>query len=1208
MANVDANLGYYTDELSFGKTSIVTRGEFCYILTVSHNNDKTGITLLFMRLKKIKLAGFKSFVDPTSIPFPDDMTAIVGPNGCGKSNVIDAVRWVLGESSAKNLRGDAMVDVIFNGSSARKPVSQCTVELVFDNTSGRIQGEFASYNEISVKRLVSKDGQSSYFLNNSKCRRRDVTDLFLGTGLGPRSYAIIEQGTISRLIESKPQELRVFIEEAAGISKYKERRRETENRIRHTKENLERLEDVRGELGAQLQKLEKQAVAAKQYKALKQQERQYRSELVAIRWSNFNDTIITLEQKAQQQETDLQAFIARQRGDEKEITVYKTRQQEHKQQLQNTQQVYFRLGTDITRLEQNQLHSKQRIAQITQELATLQEAVNDSELEQKTSAQRLSDLNHVITLDAPEHELTAQALEDAIWQLQSLEERLANEQNQWREQEQTHQKCKQQSQNNHEKIQSILAMQMRTQERVGEISNEITTLQTTEFSQQISLANKAQQLAQSQFDEAQVSYQAVTETLHQAELNWRSADDERAHTKGELHALNAQISALKGVQNLAVGHQDHQQQLTDMGIESQPWQASLTVTPGWERAVEAVTAQWQNALLLNYPKDIANLLVTKEMQGLAVIFGNVPSLEPKANTLGSVLHDCHFPLWMGDIRLVQSRDDAMKQQISLDLGQSVVSADGLWVGSDWLIDGCKEEESGIIQRTNAIVSLETKQPDIELRCDIAQQESVQAQQNVERLSQDKEHHRNALSACEGDLNKCKNRCQWLVQQQQSDSQRQRKLDVELQRQKAVLGEEETQLTDLRAQTDALAETLVTLNEQQTDIEQQREQLNKQIREQRHQVDNLKNRQHQHALTLKGQQTEQQNLLIAQGRETAQLQNMLYKKEQLTSELTQLSGPLTDQVEQLQSMLREHHLLDETQQKLQITLGDIEHELGQIEKGQQAINTQIQQMQVNVQNTKLECEGYRVRANSVVEQLNEMKIQLDPLLESLNENANEKQWQIYLERTVASVAKLGAVNLAAVEEYDVQAQRKQHLDEQNQDLESALETLEQAIRKIDKETRSRFKNTFDQVNNGLQTLFPKVFGGGSAYLALTDDDLLETGVSIMARPPGKKNSTIHLLSGGEKALAALSLVFAIFQLNPAPFCLLDEVDAPLDDANVGRFCKLVSEMSSSVQFIYITHNKIAMEMASHLTGVTMAEPGVSRMVAVDVEQALAIAQA
>ena len=401
---------------------------------------------------------------------------------------------------------------------------------------------------------------------------------------------------------------------------------------------------------------------------------------------------------------------------------------------------------------------------------------------------------------------------------------------------------------------------------------------------------------------------------------------------------------------------------------------------------------------------------------------------------------------------------------------------------------------------------------------------------------------------------------------------------------------------------------MTMQEQQIVIEQQRDSLNNQIREQRHQLDNLKNQQHQHALTLKGQQAEQQNLQVIQTRESAQLQNMFYKKEQLAAEHKQLSTPLDEQVDLLQTLLLEHKELDAKQQELQIKLGEIEHELGLIEKGQQGINTQIQQMQQNVQNTKLECEGYRVRANSIVDQLNEMKVQIEPLLETLSDAADEKQWQTYLERTVADVARLGAVNLAAVEEYDVQAQRKQHLDEQNQDLESALETLEQAIRKIDKETRSRFKNTFDQVNNGLQTLFPKVFGGGSAYLALTDDDLLETGVSIMARPPGKKNSTIHLLSGGEKALTALSLVFAIFQLNPAPFCLLDEVDAPLDDANVGRFCKLVSEMSSSVQFIYITHNKIAMEMASHLTGVTMAEPGVSRMVAVDVEQALAIAQA
>ena len=1161
-----------------------------------------------MRLKKIKLAGFKSFVDPTTIPFVEDMTAIVGPNGCGKSNVIDAVRWVLGESSAKNLRGDAMVDVIFNGSSARKPVSQCTVELVFDNTLGRIQGEFASYNEISVKRLVSKDGQSNYFLNNTKCRRRDVTDLFLGTGLGPRSYAIIEQGTISRLIESKPQELRVFIEEAAGISKYKERRRETETRIRHTKENLERLEDVRGELGTQLQKLEKQALAAKRYKELKHQERQYRSELAAVRWLNFNDAIVTLEHQAQQQETDLEAFIARQRGDEKEITNYRTRQQEHKQQLQNTQQAYFRLSNDITRLEQNQLHNKQRIAQINQELVTLQEAITDSEKEYGNSAQRLLDLTAIIDQHEPEHALAEQVLEDAAWELQSGEERLAGKQHQWREQEQSHQKYKQQAQSYHGKFQSTMAMQMRTQERISEINAEIKSLQSADFELQIEEANKAQQRNKVKFDDAQLRYQTLSEKLHQAELDWRECSEQKSQASGQLHAVDAQIAALQSVQDLANGHQDLQQALLDENITTKPWLTSLKVAAGWEKALETVTAQWQNALLIEHADDIDSVLLQNEMHGLVVVFDDAKALETKVNTLSSVLSDCCYPKWMGDIKIALTRQEALAKRVTLYTGQSVVSPDGLWAGRDWLFDGCSDEQRGAIQRANAITVLETTRLDRQSVLALAVDTSERAAQDVDRLNQEKEDANRSLANCSDELNKSKNHVQWLVQQQQSDSHRQHKLEAELHRQQQVLNQEELQLAEFTAQTEELADTLMTMQEQQIVIEQQRDSLNNQIREQRHQLDNLKNQQHQHALTLKGQQAEQQNLQVIQTRESAQLQNMFYKKEQLAAEHKQLSTPLDEQVDLLQTLLLEHKELDAKQQELQIKLGEIEHELGLIEKGQQGINTQIQQMQQNVQNTKLECEGYRVRANSIVDQLNEMKVQLEPLLETLSDAADEKQWQTYLERTVADVARLGAVNLAAVEEYDVQAQRKQHLDEQNQDLESALETLEQAIRKIDKETRSRFKNTFDQVNNGLQTLFPKVFGGGSAYLALTDDDLLETGVSIMARPPGKKNSTIHLLSGGEKALTALSLVFAIFQLNPAPFCLLDEVDAPLDDANVGRFCKLVSEMSSSVQFIYITHNKIAMEMASHLTGVTMAEPGVSRMVAVDVEQALAIAQA
>ncbi|MDO6840607.1 chromosome segregation protein SMC [Paraglaciecola chathamensis] len=1164
-----------------------------------------------MRLKKIKLAGFKSFVDPTSIPFVDDMTAIVGPNGCGKSNVIDAVRWVLGESSAKNLRGDAMIDVIFNGSSARKPVSQCTVELVFDNTSGRIQGEFASYNEISVKRLVTKDGQSSYFLNNAKCRRRDVTDLFLGTGLGPRSYAIIEQGTISRLIESKPQELRVFIEEAAGISKYKERRRETENRIRHTKENLERLDDVRGELGAQLQKLEKQAAAAKRYKELKQQERQLRNELAAIRWSNFNTKIVSLEQLTHQQEADLEAFIARQRGDEKEITLYRTRQQDLKQQLQDSQQAYFRLGTDITRLEQNQLHSKQRISQINQELGTLNEAIQDSEAEQKTNVLRVADLTATIDKYEPEHALAEQALEDATWQLQNIEERTLTQQNQWREQEQTYQKYKQQAQSYHGKIQSILAMQMRSEERISEIKSEINSLDSEEFNVQIEQAQAQQQLAQEQHDEAQLLYQAQSDALHQAQLDWRTFSDAQTKIQGELHALEAQINALQGVQDLSKGHEEYQQKLLEKGIDSQPWQASLSVAPGWESAVEAVSAQLKNALLVQSSCDIT-LLEEAKWQGIALVLDNQSGHQEDSSmeegTLSSVMGECVFPQWMADIRITKTREEAVALRQSLGKGQSVVSADGLWIGENWALDGCSEDAGGSILRANMISTLESKLPAIQQQCDTAQRSNEQAQQNVERLNQSKEQAQSTLSRCSDALSQKKNHAQWLTQQQQTNAQRSQKLQVELQKQQEILLKEQADLAETTAQTEELAETLLGLEDQQTDIEKQREALNNQLREQRHQVDNLKAQLHQGALTLKGHQGELQNLKSIHAKEAAQLQNMHYKKEQLNSELTLLSTPLDEQGDALQTMLLRHNTLDEEQKKLHSELGEIEHQLDVVEKGQQGINAQIHQMQQNIQASQVECEGYRVRAKSVIEQLNEAKVQLQPLLEKVGEATDEKRWQEQLDRTVAAVARLGAVNLAAVEEYDVQAQRKQHLDEQNQDLESALETLEQAIRKIDKETRTRFKNTFDRVNNGLQTLFPKVFGGGSAYLALTDDDLLETGVSIMARPPGKKNSTIHLLSGGEKALTALSLVFAIFQLNPAPFCLLDEVDAPLDDANVGRFCKLVSEMSASVQFIYITHNKIAMEMASHLTGVTMAEPGVSRMVAVDVEQALAIAQA
>ncbi|MFT6897769.1 MAG: chromosome segregation protein [Paraglaciecola sp.] len=1157
-----------------------------------------------MRLTKIKLAGFKSFVDPTSIPFPDDMTAIVGPNGCGKSNVIDAVRWVLGESSAKNLRGDAMTDVIFNGSTARKPVSQCTVELVFDNSAGRIKGEYAAYQELSVKRTVSRDGQSGYLLNHAKCRRRDVTDLFLGTGLGPRSYAIIEQGTISRLIESKPQELRVFIEEAAGISKYKERRRETETRIRHTKENLERLADVRGELGQQLQKLERQAVAARKYKTLKQQEREYKAQLAALRWRKHSEKIAALEKDAAVQQADIDAYVAQQRGDEKNIVLRREQQQDLKQQLQDIQQRYFSLGTDITRLEQNQIHSKQRRQQIEQELSDLQRGIADSEQRAKQTAQQLHLLSEKQVSSEPELDIVEQTLHQAQDDLQISEESFAQQQNQWRTQDQAFNQHQQQAQSCDSKIQSIMDLQVRTQHRIGELSQELKELQDNVLEQEIqqakdAVASQKRQLAieQSQLQGAQLAHQQLISKL-------RDFEQAGLRKQGKTQELTARCSALKSIQQLSSQSAQLQEQLEQQNLSAQSWWQTLKVKPGWEPAFETVTMGWQQAMLLHSRPDIEQ---TRGIKGATLLFAQQMTDSYAANSLASKIDNKHVPGWLSCILVADSLAVAQQMLASLQPWQSVITPDGIWLAQDWLITGCQEQDGGLLQRAKLIEQLEEQiqVADEDHQQHIKQLSALQERGNV--LEGDWQQAREALSTCQQTLGQQQNQCDFLQQQQAQTTQRQQKLRLELDQQQDRLADECQQLEVLTKQAQELEKQLASLGDQQLDVDTLRDKLEQNIRTKRNQVESGKNQRHQLALQIQAVQSQQESLLSAGQRDVTILKDMQQKSAGLHAELSQILEPLSDQTQMLQTLLEQRLATELEQQRLSVLLGQADDYLAGVAKGQQGVNAKIQQMQQGLQSINIEAEGFRVRAKGILEQLQEMQQLLKPVLEAMPGNARESLWQEHVEQTAAALDRLGAVNLAAVEEYDVQAQRKKHLDEQHEDLTSALEILEQAIRKIDKETRTRFKTTFEQVNQGLQNLFPKVFGGGSAYLDLTDTDLLETGVTIMARPPGKKNSTIQLLSGGEKALTALSLVFAIFALNPAPFCLLDEVDAPLDDTNVGRFCKLVSEMSKNVQFIYITHNKIAMEMATHLTGVTMAEPGVSRMVAVDVDEALAIAQ-
>jgi chromosome segregation protein len=1162
-----------------------------------------------MRLKKIKLAGFKSFVDPTTIPFPDDMTAVVGPNGCGKSNVIDAVRWVLGESSAKNLRGDSMTDVIFNGSTARKPVSQCSVELVFDNSSGRIQGEYAGYNELSVKRIVTKEAQSSYLLNNTKCRRRDVTDLFLGTGLGPRSYAIIEQGMISRLIESKPQELRVFIEEAAGVSKYKERRRETETRIRHTKENLERLEDVRGELGLQLEKLQRQANAAKRYKELKHNERRYKAELAAIRWLKHSKKIDELELDIAQKDANIEAYVATQRNEEKDITEFKQQQQDFKQQLTDIQQQVFRVSTDITRIEQNQIHTKQRRQQIEQESNTLQEAITDNEIHHQQNLEKIEALSEQLAFAEPEKQLSEDQLEQAQSVLLEAEEQFSQQQHQWRNQELEFNQRKQQVQSCHGKIQSLMSMQMRTQQRIGELKDELSEVLDDELAIQIEACQEEMLILEEQAEQSAENAEQTLSKQESAQLNLKQAEQNQIKVRGELQSLEAQLAALNALQQTSDLDKTSLDFIQHHQLSSQSWWQTLDIQNGWEEAFETITQQWQSAIVLPESSTQGKLV---ELSGSAWLFQDSYTDNHTATisdqSIATKLNNNAVPSWLTHILYATNLEQGLGMLANLASYQSVVTQDGYWLGQGWMIVGSADQQSGLLKRANQIKQLESQ---LELaKNDMSEVDSAvsESEDTLFAAKQSAETGKQQFEQLKFNLQQVKNKTQLLSQQQQQNMGRNNRLSQELLRQQETSEEEQQQLEELSMQAEELEQAVEILQEQQLEFEVNRDQQQQKISDSRTQLESTKNNLHQLALHVQSIQSQYQSLTANQQREAQLLNSMQEKLGLLKTEFSELAMPLEDQQESLQQLLEQKASLDIQQQELKDNLAVVDEKLSVAEKGQQGVTDKIQTMLSELQSIKLECEGFRVRANGVLEQLQEMQQNLKSVLDTLSDDADEKIWQNLLDKTIASVTRLGAVNLAAVEEYDVQAERKQHLDDQNDDLVSALDILEQAIRKIDKETRSRFKETFDQVNEDLKLLFPKVFGGGTAYLELTDDDLLETGVTIMARPPGKKNSTIHLLSGGEKALTALSLVFAIFRLNPAPFCLLDEVDAPLDDANVVRFCKLVSEMSKTVQFIFITHNKIAMEMATHLTGVTMAEPGVSRMVAVDVDEAVAIAQA
>lgn len=1163
-----------------------------------------------MRLKSISLSGFKSFVDPTKVTLPSNMCAVVGPNGCGKSNIIDAVRWVMGESSAKTLRGESMTDVIFNGTTHRQPVGQASIELLFDNSTGKVGGEYAAYNEISVRRLVTREGTSDYFLNGNKCRRRDITDLFLGTGLGPRSYAIIEQGMISRLIESKPEDLRVYIEEAAGISKYKERRRETENRMQRTLDNLDRLTDLREELERNLSHLKRQAQAAERYAEYKAEERELKAQLLALQRRILTGVASRAQREIDDFAIERERYQAQVSSCVSEIESLRQQITDANAGASQLQGDFYSLGSEVSRIEQAMNFAKQRRETLARDLEQTLEGKQRELGLVDSDSQRLIELAEALASIEPTLTREREEVGRVDLALVEAEKVTATADGDWDHFTQRAAVPKQQvevqqgRQGNAERNLAAL------NERLERIKSELAGL--SEAVDETDLDTVSTELAGA--EQAVVTQKTALDSLKETLQSYRSELEalrqKQDELRREIQALTGQRASLEALQSdtQASSSGDFVSEwLSNHGIEqTAPLAETIVVDEGFEVAADVVLGDWLVAL----QTELTSLTpcIDAPPAGLTLV-----DAEPGERSADPLLlsHYVQLPRGlehlMSDVRVADDWQAALDARASLSADESIISKDGLWIAKHWMRSrGEADAEEGIIARQaklNAVSeafevasrALEDTDSHIEeLRAKRAETErTIDAEQEV-------------LQGAQQTLSRLDTQRRALIVEREQRQNREAQLRQDLTDAEARATEEQSVIDEAkqmlnRAQhqvesDEGMRETLKTARTQA------REQV-RQCRQEKQQADVALNRsevRHRELLT----QREALSRSIERARE--QVTSYEQREASIRGEMPKEENPDLAAQQELSELLERRLAVEAQLTQARQGLSELESALRSKEQSRMEAEQEVVGVQTRSEGARLKLAETGVRVEQIDAALSELEVTLEAVEESLPEDADETEWQVRVERIGARIHRLGPINLAAIDETSRAEERKEYLDAQDDDLRTALETLQNAIKKIDKETRSRFKDTFDTVNAGFAELFPKVFGGGTACLEMTGDDLLNTGVAIMARPPGKKNSTIHLLSGGEKAMTAIALVFSIFQLNPAPFCMLDEVDAPLDDANVGRYARLVSEMSTKVQFVFITHNKITMEAAEQLMGVTMHEPGVSRLVTVDIEEAARLA--
>lgn len=1141
-----------------------------------------------MRLSSLKLSGFKSFADSTTLQFKDNRTAVVGPNGCGKSNVIDAIRWVMGESSARQLRGGSMQDVIFTGTAKRKPVGMASVELRFENTYGKLGGAYNAYTELAVRRQVNRDGKSEYFLNGTKCRRRDITDIFLGTGLGPRSYAIIEQGMINRLVDAKPEEMRIFLEEAAGVSRYQARRRETLQHLEHTTQNLDRLEDIASELKSQLKTLKRQSETAVQYKTLETEIRTLKIEILSFQCDRSSrlqeqytvemnelgehfklvrSDMSTLEHDLTSTNELFQRLIQQSTPLQNEWQQAEKKLSELKMTLEQKQSLFQQNSEALGHFEQQKAQTKEKIQLMELQLETLH-----SQLEQQTE--------HLQHAEADTQQ-RSQAFTDL--KAQQLQAQQQYEQVKVQVEKQQQQKAQMQAQ-----IEQLA-------KNVARIEQQKDTLKTQAVQVQSQFKTEDVQ----QLEQEKLAIQAAIVELEQ-KIN--QAKQQFEQLQECINQQKAQISALKSdVQVL----QSEQKNLTQLMAKSavnskadtvQLMQVLTLNAQGKAHAqlVEKFLAKWLSAHIVDQDADFAESMAR---QLKASSSQNKIQLNGLA-CLADWIESPQYSLW-NQVAVIENLTQALAVQAQLKAGQSILTLDGYHVGQDWVIGLFFDESS---QAAQGALSHRIRLEEIETQLAQLQPQLIEAETVLPNLNQQLLDLQKQIQTEQDTLKHQQKQLQQFdvqIAKQQSASQafelQKVQLNSQLQQLDEQLEEDAMQKDDLEIDMHSVILKLEQNLPEFKTLQFKLDELNEQVEEQQQQ------------LQLKQQDSETTRRLAEQNKQQIELldKDLSFSKTQYQQIISQMeqAKKFVDPI-QLELPSLESQYAEQAQQteKLQKTWSEWQVELNNIQSKQQQLTEMRHLHQQNDEQLRTKLEERRLAWQSAKSDLQHYSDQLKEM------NAEVKQGvlidlpvhQEKFEKAQRQFEKLGAVNLAASAEYEEVSKRFEDLTHQMQDLENTVGQLKDAMKTIDQETKKLFMGTFDQVNAELKVLFPKVFNGGEASLSLEDD--WQSGVKLMARPPGKKNSSLALLSGGEKALTALALVFAIFRLNPAPFCVLDEVDAPLDDANVGRFCNLVKELSDQVQFIYITHNKVAMTMATDLLGVTMPEPGTSKLVTVNLEEA------